>query len=297
MSHWHFRCPADMDVIMMMPEWGSGHTYAERVWEEGQLSYTPYIFNPSTHSFTPIRPPNTGFPYPATLPTLSSLQGNVYLIGGEDALAETVQDKTHVYDPRIGAWFHGAKLPVPICRHTTVSMEGANSLLTLGGADGGYSITDAVCSYDTRQGAWMFNPSNCVLPFSAAAVDDHTVLALAGECTGVETAAEGSCQAFTPHLLDLRMWRWQPCPAALPENYSLQRIFATAVNFQGKVVVVGGALIAENVAGRNKLSSDVLAYIAEGQGRWEMLQPLPVGLEKPSLAVVRVLEGTFCVVP
>ena len=50
------------------------------------------------------------------------------------------------------------------------------------------------------------------------------------------------------------------------------------------MVIVGAAMMDDDGGGQFKeLSSDVLAYSAEGQGRWEMLQPLPVGLEKPSL--------------
>ena len=199
-------------------------------------------------------------------PTLSFLQGNMYLVVGED---DAVQGDMYVYDHRVDAWFSGPELPMSVSMHTAVSMGNANLLLALGGKSRVTGTTNAICSYDPRQRAWTVNPSNCNLPLrtdgvSAAAVDDHTVLALAGRSLTINPA-EGP-PLLTPPLLDIRMWQWQPCPAALPESYSLRRELATAVTFQGKVVVVGGI-----VQFMETLSSDVLAYSAEGQGRWEML--------------------------
>ena len=282
----------------MMPEWGDSNLYDGEGWDQGELAYTPYVMNPFTHSFKQIRPPPTDFEEPLRSPTLTSLQGNVYLVGGDGGPLHPMQDKVHVYDHRIDAWFSGPKLPMELYCHTAVSMDSANLLLTLGGAATGIGTTDAVCSCDPRQRGWMLNPTLPLRAYgvSAAAVDDHTVLALGGRCRKINEA-DGPPR-LTPHLLDIGMWQWRPCPAALPESYNLRREFATAVIFQGKVVVVGGVMIDDGGAGQStQLSSDVLAYSAEGQGRWEMLQPLPVGLERPSLAVVRVPEGTSCVVP
>ena len=285
----------------MMPEWGLSQSYNDEAWGRGELAYryTPYLMNPITQTLKPIRPPPTGFEQPLVNPTLSSLQGTMYLVGGDGTRG--VQDAVYAYHPRIDAWFSGPRLPMPLYMHTAVSMYGANLLLTLGGNTTGHDATNAVCSYDPREPVWTLNSSSCTLPLSAfgisaAAVDDHTVLALAGRSPTTNEAEVPSL--FAPHLLDIRMWQWRPCPAPLPEGYNLSRESATAVTFQGKVVVVGGLLIDNEVEqDYSVLSSDVLAYSAEGQGRWEMLQPLPVGLERPSLAVVRVPEGAICVVP
>jgi hypothetical protein len=176
-------------------------------------------------------------------------------------------------------------------------MERVGLIITLGGKewvpdqqDELFSTTADVFCYDGRSKSWAApNPRGSTLPggptyaLTAAAVDDYTILTMGGKGPqpGAYERAPPSAQP-APQLLDIRTWRWHPCAAPLPEGYTPARRFATAVNYQGKVLVIGGRTAEEHE------SKDMVCYDPRGVGSWQRMPDLPAPVTHASAVVVNV---------
>ena len=84
----------------------------------------------------------------------ATLQGKIYVPGGEDAQGE-VLTLLEIYDPRERRWERGTALPAPRSRYALTTWEG--KLYLIGGWDGN-RIRDDVLIYDPVEDSWSEGP-------------------------------------------------------------------------------------------------------------------------------------------
>jgi hypothetical protein len=262
-----------------------------------------FIMDLSTQTFQPIQSPH---PEDVLGGSLLTFHGHAYHLGGLSSPSGDPLSGPYmqIYDQITGFWYSCSSPPKHVDQAAPTPMERAGLIVTLGGreptailqVDGSLiewrnTVADVFC-YDRRSKSWAApNPSESTLPggptyaLTAAAVDDYTILTMGGKGPSQGNRAPPAAHP-EPQLLDIRTWRWRPCAAPLPEGYSPARRFATAVNYQGKVLVIGGRTAEEHE------SKDMVCYDPRGVGSWQRMPHLPAPVTHASAVVVNVPCGS-----
>jgi len=159
------------------------------------------------------------------------VDGRILVIGGQKlkGLRVACTNTTEVYDPAARTWSPGINMPTPR-RGSVVMVDGF--VLFLGGNNGSQPLT-TVELFNPREKVWRRLPDLSEPINPSAAVWAGNYLFLFGDQN----------QRSRQLVYDLRSKQLVPYPLSLPDSD-----FASAVQHGGKIYVVGGASLRQQVA-------------------------------------------------
>jgi N-acetylneuraminic acid mutarotase len=152
--------------------------------------------------------------------------GRIHVIGGGNSVS-TLADHS-IYDPRTDTWTEGAPLPRSLGSPAAVAM--GTTLYSIGGRSGPMDFGD-VYMYDASTAAWTPGVGIDARGTGGAVVLDRSIYYVGGE-----SQAKGIVLADV-FRLDARSRHWVP-DTPMPTA----RSFARAVEFKGRMYVVGGSM-------------------------------------------------------
>lgn len=205
-------------------------------------------------------------------------QGLIWVLGGFRTNSfpdELAQEYVWIFDPTNSQWYQGPEIPVSRRRGSAGLVVYENKFYLIGGNTNGHNSGSVawVDRFDPLSGSWE-SLNDAPRPrdhFQATLIGDKIFLA-GGRLTG---GTGGYFKPLIPEVdvLDLSTMQWSTLPQAA--NLPTPRGGSAAVNFQGKLVVIGGEVENESVYGQTVNDAlKITEQLDPVTNSWERLEDL-----------------------
>jgi len=202
------------------------------------------VFDPKTNSWQ--RKGNT--PVEMNHFQAVTYKNKVYVVGGMYGHFphEKTYENIYIYDPQKDEWQKGPEMPANRMRGSSGAVVYKNKIyLVCGIQDGHYEGTVTwLDEFDPATGKWQILPD---APHARdhfhAVVIDGKLYAAGGRRTSLKTQQIAQLTIPEVDVYDFKKQTWQTLPAA--ENLPTHRAGCAAVNYKGKLVIIGGESVAQ----------------------------------------------------
>lgn len=201
-------------------------------------------------------------------------KGKIFVIGGMAGQYphEKPLENLYIYDPLKDEWTKGAEIPESRRRGSGGTVVYKNKIYFIAGIqDGHYDGTvNWFDCYDPVTEKWATLPD---APFArdhfTAVVIDNKLYSVGGRRTSGKTKQGAELTEAAIDVFDFKNNEWKTLPPL--QNIPTQRAGCTAVNFKGKLVVIGGESVVQ------QLSHNEVEAFDPKTGKWQKMPSLVIG--------------------